>query len=1367
MSSAPSRTDLLHVLVADADPVAAGPLLHALERNERTVLSPESGGAFQIASGRITPTPDVLFINAFDWALQSAMAETLQALLRERDRQRVVIFARPDQFRNRRMEMPEWMRVEHLLITEPDPESLQAQVDAVIQQAWDAKHGASAPPDESAEKQAARPRTKGGGRSTPPRADAGGAPSTEPMADTGAAGGQPAAADTVQVEALYMGLPTDVDVDPQAGSVATQSASASSTADSAAADPYTADPPASGPADVLRSTGPLPLSASAQPAVRNAVAYHRAAPRMPMGIALLAGIAAAAEPGPDEDTAAVGHEDTAALLARFLREGRPAGRDIDLLGLGTFGIGRQPPPLPPFAELAIEDPEAGAELERILEKAAGYARRVYPSPDSTNGPPLLTSVRHLLAALVTDDAPAFAVPRHLQAQGYSVAELRAALFRLFSTLTERTDAWREILRPLDVLTRAESTSGGMVLIPPAEPGDEADPADARPPSLAVNLLSNGGFDSEEEEEEEPHEEDEEEDDDSAPRGPRALRFATDAPAAEYDSDSATGTDLLNVTAEVNALSAVLASKELQPPLSVGLFGDWGTGKSFFMGLMRRRIRQLSRDARERRTDAFCPRIVQITFNAWHYMDANLWASLVSGVFDGLARALSTREDRPAAVRERLLARLAENHAVLAQAEQRKLAAKDATRRAQEKLDEVEREKGGLRALLDAGRDTVEAALGQPEVRSQIAGLARQVGLPESTVMNIGAHREALETRLQRARVVWRIVTGREGDRRRMLSTALFAVGIVALGFAGYWTARGAGRALEVLAPAAGVLLGLGAQVIAQLRPLYRKVREAAPRLREIVRQAEGLADRAARRRDEAAAEARRRLAQLEAEEAAAREAHAAAVRQVQAVDAEIQEIRAGRRLHRFISERSAAQDYRRHLGIVALVRDDFQRLSRLLSEARTGVDGELPPVDRIVLYIDDLDRCPEKRVVEVLQAVHLLLAFPLFVVVVGVDSRWLLRSVQRHYAQLADGGDDGAEAHSPEEWASTPQNYLEKIFQIPFTLRPMQSDEYATLIRGLVPLPGDAEPAGMEPDGGEDDEWVDFLDEPAPRPASAPSASPVPPAADADAEVRVDIEPVHVHIPWPMGQAPADDVPPAEPAGDAAAIGPAANMILVPHSVVPVAEDDVGEEPESGPVEMDVPDVLALPAAVEASGAGETSGGVPSAVERESAAQAAVRAAEQGLAMERHERDFLQGLSALIPSPRSAKRLVNVYRFIRASLDPAELASFVGAGAGSGDHQCVALLLAVVTGFPTQSVDVFRALEPERAEAAGADWWTFFDGITPREVDAARWEPLRQAMGRVRQKVPANLPLEPFVRWAPHVARFSFQTGQLFARRHG
>ena len=64
-----------------------------------------------------------------------------------------------------------------------------------------------------------------------------------------------------------------------------------------------------------------------------------------------------------------------------------------------------------------------------------------------------------------------------------------------------------------------------------------------------------------------------------------------------------------------------------------------------------------------------------------------------------------------------------------------------------------------------------------------------------------------------------------------------------------------------------------------------------------------------------------------------------------------------------------------------------------------------PPLERIVLYIDDLDRCPPRRVVEVLEAVHLMLALELFVVVVAVDARWLIRSLEYHYRELFSTGD--------------------------------------------------------------------------------------------------------------------------------------------------------------------------------------------------------------------------------------------------------------------------------------------------------------------------------------------------------------------------
>jgi hypothetical protein len=103
----------------------------------------------------------------------------------------------------------------------------------------------------------------------------------------------------------------------------------------------------------------------------------------------------------------------------------------------------------------------------------------------------------------------------------------------------------------------------------------------------------------------------------------------------------------------------------------------------------------------------------------------------------------------------------------------------------------------------------------------------------------------------------------------------------------------------------------------------------------------------------------------------------------------------------FVNKRVGSDDYRKHLGMAALIRSDFEQLSQLVAEYNERADAkddDIPDnqgkrtINRIVLYIDDLDRCPPERVVKVLQAVHLLLAFPLFVVVVAVDARWLAQS---------------------------------------------------------------------------------------------------------------------------------------------------------------------------------------------------------------------------------------------------------------------------------------------------------------------------------------------------------------------------------------
>src|SRR5690606_12698885 len=101
----------------------------------------------------------------------------------------------------------------------------------------------------------------------------------------------------------------------------------------------------------------------------------------------------------------------------------------------------------------------------------------------------------------------------------------------------------------------------------------------------------------------------------------------------------------------------------------------------------------------------------------------------------------------------------------------------------------------------------------------------------------------------------------------------------------------------------------------------------------------------------------------------------------------------------------------------------------------------LPKIDRIILYIDDLDRCPFDKVMEVLQAVHLLMAFPLFVVLVAVDVRWLETSLENSHVQFK-----GEDRHT------SPTEYLEKIFQLAIWTDPLTTDDVVDFVYGRLPV---------------------------------------------------------------------------------------------------------------------------------------------------------------------------------------------------------------------------------------------------------------------------------------------------------------------------
>lgn len=179
--------------------------------------------------------------------------------------------------------------------------------------------------------------------------------------------------------------------------------------------------------------------------------------------------------------------------------------------------------------------------------------------------------------------------------------------------------------------------------------------------------------------------------------------------------------------------------------------------------------------------------------------------------------------------------------------------------------------------------------------------------------------------------------------------------------------------------------------------------------------------------------------------------------QIANAQAEIQRINAGGLVYDFLAGRVRDSRYLDRLGLISVIRRDFERLERLLRDWRTPQDDseaehsppakvswDSQPIERIILYIDDLDRCPPTQVVQVLQAVHLLLAFPLFVVVVAVDARWLERSLDEAYNPWI-AGKNGSERKAPVHRFSA-HNYLEKIFQIPYSLPAMSEKGYQQLV---------------------------------------------------------------------------------------------------------------------------------------------------------------------------------------------------------------------------------------------------------------------------------------------------------------------------------
>jgi hypothetical protein len=151
-------------------------------------------------------------------------------------------------------------------------------------------------------------------------------------------------------------------------------------------------------------------------------------------------------------------------------------------------------------------------------------------------------------------------------------------------------------------------------------------------------------------------------------------------------------------------------------------------------------------------------------------------------------------------------------------------------------------------------------------------------------------------------------------------------------------------------------------------------------------------------------------------------------------------------LMEFVQSRLDAATYENQLGLMHQVRQDIDELTFSLVD-NASPDAFPRGKPRVILYIDDLDRCPPPRVVEMLEAVQLLLNTKLFIVILGLDTRYVTRALEKEYKEILQ-----------HEGDPSGLDYIEKIIQIPYRVRAIEKDNLRLYIEKQMDIEKALEP---------------------------------------------------------------------------------------------------------------------------------------------------------------------------------------------------------------------------------------------------------------------------------------------------------------------
>lgn len=530
----------------------------------------------------------------------------------------------------------------------------------------------------------------------------------------------------------------------------------------------------------------------------------------------------------------------------------------------------------------------------------------------------------------------------------------------------------------------------------------------------------------------------------------------------YSLDDSSGEDKLNIMKDVNALATLISYRNLNPPLAIGIFGKWGSGKSFFMDKLKFKIEELSEQKNN-----FCNDIVHVKFNAWHYSDTSLWASLVEKIFNELTRYAKIKGKEKEAT-QILFEELESSKNAIFEIQNNLNNINCLKEELLLKKSKAENERSENDRKLDKINfgDINYIVKNDEDIKNDINELKTKFDdLDIETVSDIRININNIDSFIKQSIYVIKIL--RKKSKKEFIIFILIGLGIPTVFFIinKVFITNISDinkKILELLA----LIFSITASWKIKLSPIIKTIKSGYERLIKLEESWKLVTEKKRYELSKEEEELTINIKKIEQEKNELNDKLAELENRKCELNIQIDEIKSGKKLVQFLEQVSTNEKYRKQCGIISTVRNDFEQLTKLIMRSNRTLEQDSESensgfkIDRIVLYIDDLDRCNNKKVMEVLEAVHLLLAFKLFVVIVGVDPRWISSALATEYKNL---GNPFEESMHTNNSAST-FDYLDKIFQIPFTLKELEENHSKRLVEYLFNQQIDLEETALELD---------------------------------------------------------------------------------------------------------------------------------------------------------------------------------------------------------------------------------------------------------------------------------------------------------------